>query len=279
MTQLVLEVSELRKAFGRTSPVVAVDHVDFTLERGGALAIVGESGSGKSTTARCLVGLETPSAGSIAVCGQPRHQRKPSLRERRTRAHQIQMVFQDPYGSLNPRATVRETLHSAFAMVGKPGGPLSGDARITELLDLVELPRQLVDSHPRQLSGGQRQRVAIARALAADPQILVLDEAVAALDVSVQAQILNLLVDVREARGLAYLFISHDLNVVRQVTDQILVMQNGRIVERGDTSAVLSAPEHEYTQLLLDAVPRPGWVPQRLRTEPLLDAPGQVDES
>jgi ABC-type glutathione transport system ATPase component len=266
MTEIVLEVSGLRKEFGRRPPFVAVDGVGFTLKRGKSLAVVGESGSGKSTTAQCIVGLQTPSAGSILVCGRARQQGIPSLRERRTRAREIQMVFQDPYASLNPRATVGDTLHSALVLAGKSAGRRSDESSIKELLDLVELPRPRANSYPRQLSGGQRQRVAIARALAAEPQILVLDEAVASLDVSIQAQILNVLADIRDARGLAYLFISHDLNVVQQISDEVLVMQNGRIVERGRTLDVLTSPTNEYTQQLLDAVPRPGWVPTRTRT-------------
>lgn len=263
MSEFVIEVSGLRKEYGHADRVVAVDGVDFTVAAGGALGIVGESGSGKSTTARCLIGLEKPSAGAIVICGRDRGRATPTLGERRSRAGEMQMVFQDPYGSLNPRATVRDTLRLAFTLAGKAGRGQLGANAVTELLDLVELPRQRADSYPRQLSGGQRQRVAIARALATEPRILILDEAVAALDVSVQAQILNLLADIRRTQGLTYVFISHDLNVVRQVADEILVMQNGRVVERGHTVDVLSSPQHEYTQLLLDAVPRPGWVPGR----------------
>ncbi|CAN5627199.1 N/A [soil metagenome] len=266
MTAPVVEVAGLRKEFGRAKAFVAVDSVDFTLHRASTLAIVGESGSGKTTLARCLVGLERPSAGAITICGRPRSHREASLRERRARAREIQMVFQDPYESLNPRVTVRDTLLTAYTLAGRPGGSRRGSAVVRELLDLVELPQQRADAYPRQLSGGQRQRVAIARALAADPQVLVLDEAVAALDVSVQAQILNLLADVRTARGVAYLFISHDLNVVRHVADDVLVMRHGQVVERGVTLDVLANPIHPYTQLLLDSVPRPGWTPGLART-------------
>lgn len=178
------------------------------------------------------------------------------------------MVFQDPYGSLNPRSTVRETVESALVLAGRATRGEAARRRVAELLDLVELPMQRADAYPRQLSGGQRQRVAIARALATDPEVLVLDEAVAALDVSVQAQVLNTLTGIRAARGLAYVFISHDLNVVRQVADDVLVMHRGRVVERGTASTVLAAPQHPYTQRLLDAVPRPGWNPRRLRPLP-----------
>lgn len=171
------------------------------------------------------------------------------------------MVFQDPYASLNPRLSLRQTLLTSLRLGGARDSR-ANNARVQELLDLVELPHQRAEAYPRQLSGGQRQRAAIARALAADPEVLVLDEAVSALDVSVQAQILNLLCDIRDARGLAYIFISHDLNVVRQVTDRIMVMRQGEIVEQGMTAEVLTEPKHEYTALLLDSVPRPGWNPR-----------------
>ncbi|MGW7126512.1 ABC transporter ATP-binding protein, partial [Streptomyces sp. NPDC054901] len=180
---------------------------------------------------------------------------------RLARAREVQMVFQDPYLSLDPRTSVeaalRETLRLHF-----PGRDHT--ARVRELLDQVGLGTRAADALPRLLSGGQRQRVAIARALAVEPAVLVLDEAVAALDVSVQAQILNLLADIREETGIAYLFITHDLGVVRCVTDEIVVMRHGRIVEAGATAGVLAAPQHAYTRLLLESVPRPGWDPEAI---------------
>ncbi|MFF1372050.1 ATP-binding cassette domain-containing protein [Streptomyces virginiae] len=251
----VLEVTGLRRSYGA---VRAVDDVSFVLPEGGSLGIVGESGSGKTTTARIIVGLERADEGEVLVGGRNRTARGEGRgRARRlARAREVQMVFQDPYLSLDPRtgveAALRETLRLHF-----PGRDHT--RRIRELLDQVGLGTRAADALPRQLSGGQRQRVAIARALAVEPSVLVLDEAVAALDVSVQAQILNLLADIREQTGIGYLFITHDLGVVRCVTDEIVVMRHGRIVEAGATAEVLAAPRHPYTRLLLESVPRPGW--------------------
>ncbi|MFG2483670.1 ABC transporter ATP-binding protein [Streptomyces virginiae] len=256
----VLEVTGLRRSYGA---VRAVDDASFVLPEGGSLGIVGESGSGKTTTARIIVGLERADEGEVLVGGRNRTARGEGRgRARRlARAREVQMVFQDPYLSLDPRtgveAALRETLRLHF-----PGR--DHVKRIRELLDQVGLGTRAADALPRQLSGGQRQRVAIARALAVEPSVLVLDEAVAALDVSVQAQILNLLADIREQTGIGYLFITHDLGVVRCVTDEIVVMRHGRIVEAGATAEVLAAPRHPYTRLLLESVPRPGWDPEAI---------------
>ncbi|MFG2825092.1 ABC transporter ATP-binding protein [Kitasatospora sp. NPDC048365] len=254
----LLEVTGLCRSFGA---VRAVDEVSFTLAAGGSLGIVGESGSGKTTTARILVGLEQADAGQVTVLGRPRTGRARGRTERLARAREIQMVFQDPYLSLDPRTSVedalRETLRLHFPDADHP-------RRIAELLDQVGLGSRAASALPRQLSGGQRQRVAIARALAVEPAVMVLDEAVAALDVSVQAQVLNLLADIREQTGIGYLFITHDLGVVRCVTDQVVVMRHGRIVESGPTAGVLADPQHPYTRLLLESVPRPGWDPDAI---------------
>ncbi|WP_037607000.1 ABC transporter ATP-binding protein [Streptacidiphilus rugosus] len=261
MTETVLEVTGLHRAFGS---VQAVHDVSFSLARGESLGIVGESGSGKTTTARIVVGLERADAGEVLVRGRDRS--GPAGRGRANRlerAREVQMVFQDPFLSLDPRTTVhdvlRETLRLHF-----PQGRADHERRIGELLDQVGLGSREAGALPRQLSGGQRQRVAIARALAVEPTVLVLDEAVAALDVSVQAQILNLLADIRGETGIGYLFITHDLGVVRCVTDDVVVMRNGRIVEAGPTAEVLDDPRHPYARLLLDSVPRPGWDPKRI---------------
>ncbi|MGW3074668.1 MULTISPECIES: ABC transporter ATP-binding protein [unclassified Kitasatospora] len=258
MAEPVLRVSGLRRTFGS---VQAVDDVSFTLDAGASLGIVGESGSGKTTTARIVVGLEQADAGEVLVHGRARSGRARGRAERLARAREVQMVFQDPYLSLDPRTSVeavlRETLRLHFPDTDHP-------ARIRELLDQVGLGTRAAEALPRQLSGGQRQRVAIARALAVRPAVLVLDEAVAALDVSVQAQVLNLLADIREETGIGYLFITHDLGVVRCVTDEVVVMRHGRIVESGPTAHVLDSPEHAYTRLLLESVPRPGWDPDRI---------------
>ncbi|MFF4771467.1 ABC transporter ATP-binding protein [Microtetraspora fusca] len=258
----VLRISGLRKTYGAVS---AVDDVSFTLDKGRSLGVVGESGSGKTTTARIIVGLEHADTGQVAVAGRDRTEsRRHGRAERLRRAREVQMVFQDPFLSLDPRIPVgtalRETLRLHFPR-------RDGAARVAELLDQVGLGERAAAALPRELSGGQRQRVAIARALAVEPAVLVLDEAVAALDVSVQAQILNLLADIREQTGIGYLFITHDLGVVRCVTDDVVVMWRGAIVERGPTERVLAAPEHPYTRLLLDSVPRPGWDPGRVAAD------------
>ncbi|MEU5195333.1 ATP-binding cassette domain-containing protein [Streptomyces scabiei] len=250
-----LVVEHLRKEFparsrdGRT--LVAVDDVGFTLERGGSLAVVGESGSGKTTTARIVAGLERATSGTVTVSGSGKGTARP-----------VQMVFQDPFASLDPRQRIGTGLTELLRVrIGL--GRTAAAERAVGLLAEVGLDEQHAARLPRDLSGGQRQRVAIARALALEPEILILDEAVAALDVSVQAQVLNLLSDIRERTTVAFLFVSHDLAVVRQVTDHCLVMRNGRVVERGPTADVLDHPQDPYTRELLDAVPRPGWQPRR----------------
>ncbi|MEV5975001.1 ABC transporter ATP-binding protein [Streptomyces sp. NPDC051921] len=254
----VLVVRGLRRTFGA---VKAVDDVSFTLPHGGSLGIVGESGSGKTTTARIVVGLERADEGEVHVRGRSRTARGRGRVRRLARAREVQMVFQDPYSSLDPRTSVeaalRETLRLHFPERDHAG-------RVRELLDQVGLGTRAADALPRHLSGGQRQRVAIARALAVEPAVLVLDEAVAALDVSVQAQILNLLADIREETSIGYLFITHDLGVVRCVTDDVIVMRHGAVVESGATAEVLAAPQHPYTRLLLESEPRPGWDPERI---------------
>ena len=257
----VLEAAGLRKEFGE---LVAVDDVSFRLLPGRSLAIVGESGSGKTTIARMIVGLERPTSGAIAACGRDRSRPPRSTRERRRRGREVQIVFQDPYTSLDPRqsaeATIDEVLrlHHGWAAARRR-------ARAAELADLVGLDTRQSKALPRSLSGGQRQRVAIARALAAQPTVLILDESVAALDVSIQAQVLNLLADIRDETHVSYILISHDLAVVRQLTDEAIVLHRGTVVERGPTARVLDNPEHAYTQRLRASVPRPGWKPRRRR--------------
>ncbi|WP_327303347.1 ABC transporter ATP-binding protein [Streptomyces sp. NBC_01298] len=257
-TRTVLEVLGLHRTYGN---VRAVDDVSFRLPAGGSLGIVGESGSGKTTTARIVVGLEHADEGRVLIHGRDRGDHARGKARRLARAREIQMVFQDPFLSLDPRTTVGAALRETLAL-HFPGADHA--RRITELLDQVGLGSREADALPRQLSGGQRQRVAIARALAVEPAVLVLDEAVAALDVSVQAQILNLLFDIREQTGIGYLFITHDLGVVRCVTDDVIVMRSGRIVESGPTQEVLADPQHPYTRLLLESVPRPGWDPRSI---------------
>ena len=256
---MILEARGLRKTFGGA---VAVDDVSFALPAGGSLAIVGESGSGKTTVARMVVGLERPSGGEILFDGGDRTAPPRSRADWRRRGREVQIVFQDPYSSLDPRQSCADCLDEVL----KLHFDLSREARrarIAELADLVGLDARQRAARPKALSGGQRQRIGIARALAAEPRVLILDEAVAALDVSIQAQILNLLADVREQTGVSYLFISHDLAVVRQITDDVVVMKGGRVVEQGPTKAVLDDPQEEYTQLLRASVPTAGWKPPR----------------
>lgn len=255
-----LVVAGLRKRFGDHR---AVDGVSFTLPPGGSLGIVGESGCGKTTTARMLVGLETPDGGTVHLDGRDRSARARGRGERLARAREIQMVFQDPYLSLDPRITVAACVDEVLRL-HSPRSPAARRTRVAELLDQVGLGEREAAALPRRLSGGQRQRVAIARALAAEPRVLILDEAVAALDVSIQAQILDLLAGIRRDAGIGFLFVSHDLAVVRHITDRVIVLKDGRVVESGDTAGVLGRPQHPYTRLLLDSVPRRGWDPARI---------------
>ncbi|MFI6324389.1 ABC transporter ATP-binding protein [Nonomuraea sp. NPDC050556] len=255
----MIEVNDVRKVFGTA---VAVDGVSFEVSEGESFAVVGESGSGKTTVARMLLGLETPTSGTIAVCGRVRTAGRPSGAERRRRAREIQIVFQDPYSSLDRLQKIGDVISTSLSL----HFPLTGAelrSRTLELLESVGLAERHASMVPAQLSGGQRQRVAIARAIAVEPRVLVLDEAVAALDVSIQAQILNLLADLRERTGMSYVFISHDLAVVNQISDTAIVMHQGRVVERGRTADLLREPEEDYTKALLAAVPRPGWKPSR----------------
>ncbi len=268
----LLEVKDLCKSFRvRDSPdLVAVDTVSFALEAGASLAIVGESGAGKTTIARILVGLERQSSGTVLFAGRERAGARGAA-ERLGRARQIQIVFQDPYLSLDRRQRVGDCIDEILRL-HFGDAKRERAARVRELLEQVGLDPRHAASRPRALSGGERQRVAIARALAVQPAILILDEAVSALDVSIQAQVLNLLADIRRDTGMAYLLISHDLAVVRQLADNVLVMRKGKVLETGPTAQVLSSPRHPYTRLLRESVPREGWQPGAIRA----DEPGEV---
>ncbi|GAA2724538.1 dipeptide ABC transporter ATP-binding protein [Cellulomonas aerilata] len=233
-------------------PRVAVREVSFTLRAGETLGIVGESGSGKTTTARILLGLTEPTAGTVEVHG--RSWSGLTARERRALRRDVQVVHQDPLSSFDPRHAVGRILGDALGVAGVPRSRRRD--RAVQLLEQVGLTAEHLDRRPRQMSGGQRQRVAIARALAPAPRLIVCDEPVSALDVSVQAQVLDLLADVQAETGVAYLFISHDLGVIHHVSDRVLVLSGGEVVEHGDVRDVFSAPQHPYTQRLIAAVPR-----------------------
>ncbi|MGW5094950.1 ABC transporter ATP-binding protein [Streptomyces nodosus] len=260
----ILQVSGLVKHYPLTRGILfkkqigavrAVDGVDFTLGRGETLGIVGESGCGKSTLARLLVHLETPTAGAIRYRGEDITRLSGSALKAVRR--NIQMVFQDPYTSLNPRMTVGDIIGEPYEI--HPEAAPKGDRRrrVQELLDVVGLDPDFINRYPHQFSGGQRQRIGIARGLALRPEIIVADEPVSALDVSVQAQVINLLAGLQAEFGLSYVFIAHDLSIVRHISDRIGVMYLGRIVETGRDAEIYEHPTHPYTQALLSAVPVP----------------------
>ena len=268
MSAPVLEVENLARHFERNSGlfggaggvVRAVDGVSFRLDRGETLALVGESGCGKSTTARLALRLIEPSEGIIRFEGQDiTNLGGAALRRLRRR---MQIVFQDPFASLNPRMRVGEILEEPL-ILHRIGNAAARNARVAELLSLVGLAPLHAGRYPHEFSGGQRQRIGIARALAVEPSLIVLDEPVSALDVSIQAQVVNLLKDLQARLGLSYLFIAHDLAVVKHMADRVAVMYLGRIVEIADKAALFAAPRHPYTRLLLSAIPRPD--PQRQR--------------
>jgi peptide/nickel transport system ATP-binding protein len=245
--------------FAPAPRLAALEEVSFTLQPGRTLGIVGESGSGKSTLARLVMALEAPSAGRVVFEGRDLHALDADTL-RAARRH-FQMVFQDPYSSLDPRMSVARTVAEPLEQLEQVSRAERRE-RAAAMLDAVGLNAAGdLDQVPHEFSGGQRQRIAIARALITQPKLIVADEPVSALDVSVQAQVLNLMQDLQDRFGLAYLFISHDLAVVGLMCDELLVLQHGRVVERGDTEAVLRAPAQPYTRRLVDAVPRARWAP------------------
>jgi peptide/nickel transport system ATP-binding protein len=264
MTEPLLVIDHVSKQYRlprehllSAAPVVqALDDVSFTLQPGRSLGIVGESGSGKSTLARLVMALEAPTHGRVILDGQDLNTLSPA-ELRRTRS-KVQMVFQDPYGSLDPRRTVGQTVAEPLAVL-HGASRTEQRARAAEALEAVGLRAADLAKYPHEFSGGQRQRVAIARALITRPKLIVADEPVSALDVSVQAQVLNLMQDLQDQFGVTYLFISHDLSVVDLVCDEVVVLQAGRIVEQGPPARLFQRPEHPYTQRLLAAVP--GLVP------------------
>jgi peptide/nickel transport system ATP-binding protein len=263
----LVEVKDLAKTFDVSAPwlnrvverkprqfVHAVDGVSFSIAKGRTLALVGESGCGKSTVARLLVGLYTPTRGAVSFDGRDTGATLKSG-EARTLRRRMQMIFQDPYASLNPRWTVLDIVGEPLREHGMADGGSALRQRVSELLESVGLAAADVRKFPHQFSGGQRQRISIARALATQPEFLVCDEPTSALDVSVQAQVLNIMKDLQRQRGLTYLFISHNLAVVRHVSDEVGVMYLGRLVELAPKQALFAQPRHPYTRMLLDAIP------------------------
>ncbi len=281
-TQNILEVYKLSMHFPvqggllsrKKSVVKAVDEVSFTIAPGETLGLVGESGCGKSTIGRCIVRLLEPTGGCIRLQGRDvTHRSQWRLGQMR---QCVQMVFQDPAASLDPRMNVRHILSEPLDVQGT-GSRQFRRERVNTLLDLVGLPRTAADKFPHEFSGGQRQRIGIARALAQSPKLLVLDEPVSALDVSVQSQVLNLLLDLQKELGLAYLFISHDLSVVRHMADRVAVMYLGKIVEMGESDLIYHDPRHAYTRALISAIPMPD--PTHINQSAVLpgDVPSPID--
>jgi oligopeptide/dipeptide ABC transporter ATP-binding protein len=252
---MTLLISEVKKQYrGRLSKegINALNGVDFSLESGKTLGIVGESGCGKSTLARMIVGLEAPTSGTVSWNGEAIFDKTTNIFKKKH--SRIQLVFQDPYSSLNPRQRIGDAIAEVIS-VHKLRASGEIEARVIELLGEVGIAADMRNRYPHQLSGGQRQRVSIARALASEPQLLVLDEPVSALDVSVRAEVMNLLIDLREKLGLTYIFISHDLSMIRHISDEIAVMYLGKIVEYGTWDEVLENPLHQYTKALIAAMP------------------------
>jgi oligopeptide transport system ATP-binding protein len=254
VTHLVKEFPRKHGLFGATSVVRAVDDVTFSIDEGETFALVGESGSGKTTTGRCILRLIEPTSGEVQFKGED------VLRFTRARMRQarreMQIVFQDPYSSLNPRMRVGTIVEEPL-VIHKIGTKAERQARVSELFQLVGLDPAQVKRYPHQFSGGQRQRIGLARALALNPSLVIADEPVSALDVSVQAQVVNLLMELQERLKLTYLFIAHDLRLVRHICSRVAVMYRGRIVEIGNTEALFEAPAHPYTRALLSAIPVP----------------------
>ena len=262
--EVLLEVTNLKKHFPisegilfskNVSLVKAIDGISFTISKGETLGLVGESGCGKTTTGRCILQLEKPTEGRILFDGRDLTEMDAStlapLRQK------IQVIFQDPYSSLNPRLKIGDTIAEPMKVHQVESDAISRRKRVTELLDICGLPSRMADRYPHEMSGGQRQRVGIARALSLRPEFIICDEAVSALDVSIQAQIINLLEDLREEFKLTYLFIAHDLSVVRHLCHKVAVMYLGKIVELSDCDELYDNPKHPYTQALLTAVPVP----------------------
>lgn len=256
MSENLLEVRHLKKYFNTPrGKLHAVDDVTFSIEKGKTLGVVGESGCGKSTMGRAILRLIEPTGGEVYFNGKD--VRKMSNSEMRKMRSKMQLIFQDPFSSLNPRKSILQTIEEPLKYLGKYPDGDKRFSRVVELMDTVGLDRRLIGAYPHELDGGRRQRIGIARALAMEPEFIVCDEPVSALDVSIQAQVLNLLQDIQKDLGLTYIFITHDLSVVKHISDDIAVMYLGRMVEKAPSDELFENPLHPYTKALLSAIPAP----------------------
>lgn len=257
MNKPLVEVKELKQYFGDSSnPIKAVDGISFNIYEGETLGLVGESGSGKSTTGRAIIGLNRITGGEILFKGEVISHKR-TAQEKKDLARDIQMIFQDPYASLNPRMTVKEIISEPFNIHGLYKNEAERVEQIGNLLEAVGLNREHMTRYAHEFSGGQRQRIGIARSLALQPKLIIADEPISALDVSIQAQVVNLLKELQREQGLTYLFIAHDLSMVKYISDRIAVMYRGKIVEVGPADQIYNNPVHPYTKSLLSAVPNP----------------------
>lgn len=262
MMEKLLQVRGLKKYFPiyaglfrkQVGEIKAVDGIDFSIPKGGVLGMVGESGCGKSTVGRAVIRLIEPTAGEIVFQG--RSLSDLSMKEMKPLRKEIQMVFQDPYASLNPRKTIEENIGEALLYHGLVYTKSDQQERVADVLKQIGLSPDVMERYPHEFSGGQQQRICIGRAIALNPKLIICDEAVSALDVSVQAQILNLLLELKETLGLSYLFISHDLSIIRYIADQVVVLYLGKVMESASTEELFSNPKHPYTQALLSAIPK-----------------------
>ncbi|WP_129044447.1 ABC transporter ATP-binding protein [Companilactobacillus metriopterae] len=264
----IVEVKHLKQYFniGKKNEVKAIDDVSFYIYKGETLGLVGESGSGKSTTGRSIIRLYSPTDGEILFEGQDISKIKNHSKNMKKFRKEMQMIFQDPYASLNPRMKVKDIISEGLDIHGIATGKEEREEKIAELLDMVNLNPEHMSRYPYEFSGGQRQRIGIARALAVDPQFIIADEPISALDVSIQAQVVNLLQDIQKERGLTYLFIAHDLSMVKYISDRIAVMYHGKIVELASADEIYDNPLHSYTKSLLSAIPIPDPETEKKRT-------------
>lgn len=272
MCEKLIEVKNLRQYFGtKNRPIKAVDDISFFIYKGETLGLVGESGSGKSTTGRSIIKLYNPTGGEIYYDGKLISD-KMSKKDALNLTKDIQMIFQDPYASLNPRMTVKDILSEPMQIHGLYKNKEERLSKLEDLITSVGLESEHLNRYPHEFSGGQRQRIGIARVLALDPKFIIADEPISALDVSIQAQVVNLLKELQRDRGLTYLFIAHDLSMVKYISDRIAIMHKGQLVEMGDAEEIYANPMHDYTKSLLSAIPLPDPNYERQRTRIVYEA-------